>query len=130
MGSLRDAYNKVKTLLPKPWRISLELISLIEEMGAGSGAVHALSDAMGQYILALREFKRSLLQVSKPRNYTDCFNQHGCDNGQPPDTIAWRLRGRLIPSIRNSLPERDGQNREILQVYHAHLFSGSIIPIG
>ena len=60
MGSLRDAYNKVKTLLPKPWRISLELISLIEEMGAGSGAVHALSDAMGQYILALREFKRSI----------------------------------------------------------------------
>jgi len=59
-GSLRDAYEKIKELLPKPWRISLELISLIEEMGAGSAAVHALSDAMGEYMIALREFKRGI----------------------------------------------------------------------
>ena len=59
-GSLRDAYGKIRELLPKPWRISLELISLIEEMGAGSSAVHALSDAMGEYMIALREFKRGI----------------------------------------------------------------------
>ena len=60
-GSLRDAYEKIKNLLPKPWKISLELISLIEEMGAGSAAVHALSDAIGEYMVALREFRRGIM---------------------------------------------------------------------
>ncbi|MCD6368230.1 MAG: hypothetical protein J7L38_00355 [Thermoproteales archaeon] len=30
-------------------------------MGAGSAAVHALSDAMGEYMVALREFRRGIM---------------------------------------------------------------------
>ena len=58
-GSLRSAYVKVRKLLPKQWRVSLELLTLIEEAGAGSGAVHSLADAMGEYVLMIREFRRS-----------------------------------------------------------------------
>ena len=58
-GSLREAYDRVKSLLPKPWRISLELLVLIEETGAGAGATHALADSMHEYMLMIREFRRS-----------------------------------------------------------------------
>ena len=58
-GSLRDAYEKIKGLLPKPWRVSLELLTQAEEMGAGSGAIHALADSVSEYVIAIREFRRA-----------------------------------------------------------------------
>lgn len=58
-GSLRDAYERVKALLPRPWRVSLELLTLADEAGAGSAAIHALADSMAEYVLAVRELRRS-----------------------------------------------------------------------
>lgn len=58
-GSLRDAYNRLKDLLPFPWRVTLELLSLADELGSGSGALHRLADTMSEYMISIREFKSS-----------------------------------------------------------------------
>jgi len=57
-GSLRDAYVKVRDLLPKPWRFSLELLVVAEEVGAGAGAIHSLADSVAEYVASVREFRR------------------------------------------------------------------------
>ncbi|MCD6563837.1 MAG: type II secretion system F family protein [Thermoproteales archaeon] len=58
-GSLRDAYGRLKELLPFPWRVSLELLALTDELGSGSGALHRLADTMSEYMISIREFRRS-----------------------------------------------------------------------
>ena len=57
-GSLREAYSKIADLLPKPWKVSLELLALGEEMGSGASAIHALADSMAEYVATMRELRR------------------------------------------------------------------------
>ncbi|RLF23099.1 MAG: hypothetical protein DRN15_07125 [Thermoprotei archaeon] len=58
LGSLRDALRGIEHLLPIQMRLSLWLLTLGEELGASSGVYHGLADAMLEYYLALRSFKR------------------------------------------------------------------------
>ena len=58
-GGLREAYTRLKNILPKPWRISLELLALTEEAGGGAGALNTLADTMLEYTLMIRELRRS-----------------------------------------------------------------------
>ena len=58
LGSLRDALRGIEHLLPIQMRLSLWLLTLGEELGASSGVYHELADAMLEYYLALRSFKR------------------------------------------------------------------------
>jgi len=59
-GSLRGAYSRLKKLLPRQWRVGLELLVVLEEAGAGAGAVHVLADSMSLYVDALRDFRRQV----------------------------------------------------------------------
>ena len=58
LGSLRDALKGVEQLLPIQMRLALWLLTLGEELGASSGVYHELADAMLEYHLALRGFKK------------------------------------------------------------------------
>ena len=58
LGSLRDALKGIEQLLPIQMRLSLWLLTLGEELGASAGVYHELADAMLEYHLALRSFKK------------------------------------------------------------------------
>ncbi|MCD6361622.1 MAG: type II secretion system F family protein, partial [Armatimonadetes bacterium] len=58
LGSLRDAIMGIESLLPIQMRLALWLLTLGEELGATSGVYQELADAILEYYLALRSFKR------------------------------------------------------------------------
>ena len=58
-GSLRDSLIGIEKLLPVQARLALWLIVLGEELGATSSVYHELADAMHEYYLSLKSFKRS-----------------------------------------------------------------------
>ncbi|MCS7386517.1 MAG: hypothetical protein NDF55_07285 [archaeon GB-1867-005] len=58
-GSLRDSLTGIEHLLPVQARLALWLIILGEELGATSSVYHELADAMHEYYLSLKSFKRS-----------------------------------------------------------------------
>jgi len=57
-GSLRDAIMGIESLLPIQMRLALWLLTLGEGLSATSGVYQELADAMLEYYLALRSFKR------------------------------------------------------------------------